>query len=54
MPIQLGGKRAARRDLAVADADLAAKASGWPSASSCSDTAERFVTALQAARWSGH
>ncbi len=48
MPIQLGGKRAARRDLAVATLDVAGESLRVAERQLVLDTAERFVTALQA------
>lgn len=48
MPVQLGGKRAARRDLATADVGVADEGLRVAERQLALDTAERFITALHA------
>lgn len=48
LPVQLGGKRGARRDLAVAEAEVAGEGLRVAERSLVIDAAERFVTALHA------
>jgi cobalt-zinc-cadmium efflux system outer membrane protein len=48
MPVQLGGKRSARRDLATANADVAGEGLRVAERQLALDTADRFIAALHA------